>query len=217
MREIRPSLIHDKDRRGVFRYTSAMEDIDLYQRLGLALGIGLLIGIERGWQFRTEVEGGRIAGARTFTLIGLLGGVWGVLALNVHVAILGAAFLGFSALLVTAYIFNLRHSAKPDLGITTEVATLLTFALGALAVLGDMILAAAAAVVTVAVLDIKARMHGWIETITKYELDAAIKLLLISVVLLPLLPDKGFGPGQVLNPFTIWWMVVLIASLSFLG
>lgn len=81
----------------------------------------------------------------------------------------------------------------------------------------DPAIAAGAAVITAIILDNKREIHGLVERLKSYELDAALKLLLISVVMLPLLPDIGMGPGGVLNPYQIWWMVVLIASISFVG
>lgn len=190
-------------------------DTDLLQRLGLALTIGLLVGVERGWHSRGDHAGLRVAGIRTFTLIALLGGVWGMLGDILGDVVLGIAFLGFAALTITAYILSLRE--KSDFGLTTEVAALLTFALGVVAVRGDMVIASAGTVVMVALLDMKRRLHAWVARIEKLEIDAAIKLLLISVVLLPVLPNEGFGPGGVLNPFELWWMVVLISGLSFSG
>jgi len=194
-----------------------MDEIELYKRLGTAICIGLLIGFERGWQTRGKVEGERIAGVRTFTLIGLLGGIWGLLTLEFGDIVLGIAFVGLSVLVVAAYLYNLHSDKKPDYGITTEVAALLTFSLAALATRGNVPIAAASAVIAVAVLGSKSRFHGWIRTITKLELDAVVKLLLTSVVLLPVLPNRGFGPEEILNPYQIWWMVVLIAAISFAG
>jgi len=78
-------------------------------------------------------------------------------------------------------------------------------------------LAASAAVVTALLLRFKDVLHGWLRKLERQELHAALQLLLISVVLLPVLPDHGYGPWQVLNPYEIWWMVVLIASISFIG
>jgi len=82
---------------------------------------------------------------------------------------------------------------------------------------GQTVIAAMAAVVTTIILDNKSEIHSALRKLRENELDAALQLLLISVVMLPLLPDKGFGPGGVINPYEIWWMVVLIASISFVG
>lgn len=192
-----------------------MDEVDLYSRIGLALAIGLMVGIERGWHSRAETEGQRVAGIRTFTLIGLLGGVIGALADDQDGIFLAAAFVAVTALIIVAYLGRLRVAA--DIGMTTQVAALATFALGLLAVLGDMAVAAAAGVVMTALLAGKALLHRWIERIDRLELSAGIQLLVISVVLLPVLPNQGFGPGEAINPYALWWIVVLLSALSFLG
>lgn len=97
------------------------------------------------------------------------------------------------------------------------VSLIVTYVLGTLAVSGEAVLAAAAAVITAMVLDNKKELHQALQKLQEYELDAALRLLLISIVLLPLLPNQSFGPWNALNPYEIWWMVVLIASISFVG
>jgi uncharacterized membrane protein (DUF4010 family) len=189
--------------------------LELFIRLGLALAIGFLIGIERGWQERTAIEGQRIAGIRTFGLIGLLGGIWTILANQMGIILLGFSFLAFAAILIFSHIQNVKESH--DVGITTVVAGLITFALGALAVLGQLAIAASAGVVTTILLSLKPVLHRWLQKLESKELSAILKLLLISVVILPVLPNRGFGPWKVLNPYEIWLMVVLVAGLSFVG
>ena len=187
--------------------------MSLLARLALALGIGLTIGIERGWHMREAPAGTRVAGVRTFTLIGLLGGLLGVAGQAVNDVIIAVGLFGFFALIAVTYFSGAARSEER--GMTTEVAELITFILGLIAVRGDMIVAAVIAVITVAILDLKSHIHGWIENVQSAELKAAIKLLLMSVVVLPLLPNEDLGPGGVLNPYRIWWVVVIIAGLSF--
>lgn len=190
-------------------------DVEQIILLGIALAIGLLIGVERGWKFREAKEGERIAGLRTYGLTGLLGGGAGVLSQHLGVAALGFIFLGFTAAATVAYV--MRRKISKDVSITGLVSLLLTFVLGALVTLDHVNLAASAAVVTAMLLRFKNVLHGWLKKLERQELHAALQLLLISVVLLPVLPDRGFGPWQVLNPYEIWWMVVLIAGISFSG
>lgn len=192
-----------------------MDDPDLFGRLGVALAIGLLLGLERGWHGRDEREGGRIAGLRTFALTGLLGGVTGWLASLTGPVVLAFAFLGVAGLFALSYPGRLKETH--DLGLTTEVALMLTFALGAAAVLGDPAPPAAVAVIAALLLTMKQRLHRWVARIDRLELDALLRLALISVVVLPLLPDQGYGPGAALNPYEIWWAVVIVAGLSFVG
>lgn len=183
--------------------------------LGIALGIGLLIGLERGWEERSRPEGTRVAGLRTFGLIGLAGACSSLIAER-----FGEWFLGFSLVAVAIILaagYLRRSQESKDIGITSAVAGLLTFCLGALVPLGYPLLAVSAAVVTTFILGYKPTLHAWVEKIEKQELRATFKLLLISVVLLPILPDRGYGPWEVFNPYEIWWMVVLVAGISYLG
>lgn len=183
--------------------------------LAIALAAGLLVGVERGWQYRRAQESEQFAGIRSFGLIGLLGGLWALLAEELGELLLGFAFLGFGAVIFMILLLERRGTGSQ--GVTTLVAALVTFALGALAVAGQQVVAAGGAVITTLLLSLKPVLHRWVRRLEAVELNAALKLLLISVVLLPVLPDRGFGPWQALNPYTLWWMVVLIATLSFSG
>lgn len=193
-----------------------MQDLELFQRLGLALAIGMLMGVERGWQARESLDGGRIAGIRTFSLIGLLGGVCGWLALTLGGLALAPGFIAVGAVIVTSQIIRSR-TGEHDVGLTTEIAGLTAFALGVLAAMGEGIAAAAGGVVATALLGSKDQLHAWLRRLEALELRAAIKLLLISVVLLPVLPDHGYGPEGALNPYKLWLLVVMVAGLSFVG
>jgi uncharacterized membrane protein (DUF4010 family) len=189
--------------------------MDLFFRLGIALAVGLLVGVERGWQSRLAAEGSRVAGVRTFGLIGLLGGLWALLAEALGEILLGIAFAGVALLIIVAHAVGARD--EHDYGITTAIAALVTFALGALAVRGYQSIAAAGAVVTAVLLSLKPTLHSWLQHLEPKEFFGALKLLLISVVMLPVLPNQGYGPWQALNPYEIWWLVVLIAGISFVG
>ena len=193
-----------------------MEDLDLYGRVGLALAIGLMVGIERGWHSRAESEGQRVAGIRTFALIGLLGGIVGALSVRPRRPIRRPR-LRRRTWRSSSSPISAGCSVATDIGMTTQVAAIATFALGLLAVRGDMAIAAASGVAMTALLASKTMLHRWIERIDRLELRAGIQLLVISVVLLPVLPNRGFGPGEAINPYALWWIVVLLAGLSFLG
>lgn len=184
-------------------------------RLAVALLLGTLIGIERGWVARQQRPGERIAGVRTHALVGLLGGIAALLSETVS----GWAFpLIFVAVAATALVaWRARLGDPPDYSITGLIGLLLTFCFGAVAVAVDLVVATACAVVTALVLDNKREIHDLLNRLQAHELDAGLKLLVISVVMLPLLPNRAMGPGNVLNPYELWWMVVLIASVSFVG
>lgn len=192
-----------------------MDDHDIFVRLALALAIGLLLGLERGWHGRDEAEGERIAGIRTFALTGLFGGVSGWLAELTIPVFPALAIFALGGLLAVSYWVSTRSG--DDFGITTEIALLLTFVLGVTSVVGEIAPTVAVAVVAVLLLSMKAAIHRWLTQIKQFELDAAFKLVLISVVILPLLPNESYGPGAVLNPYELWWAVVIVAGLSFIG
>ena len=186
-------------------------EIETLYFLLVALAIGLMIGIERGWQERESREGQRIAGVRTYGLIGLLGGSSALLAEQFGPLVLGLGFIALAA--VTGMIFLAKQKQEGDWGITSLVAALLVFVLASLAATGEVLIASSTAVVAVILLSYKPQLHGLISSLQIEELRAGIKLLLISVVMLPLLPDQGYGPWQAINPHRIWMMVVLIAMI----
>jgi uncharacterized membrane protein (DUF4010 family) len=202
------------DRDNTFEEGMALEG-QAFGNLALALAVGLLIGLERGWQSRTLLEGERIAGLRTFGLLGLLGGVASLLSEAFGGGILVAMILAVAAVLGGAYL--LRFQSTQAASATTTIAALLTLGFGALAGVGELELAAAGAVTTSLVLNLKPTLHAGLQRLEASELQATLNLLLISVVLLPVLPDRGYGPWEVFNPYRLWWMVVLIAGISFGG
>lgn len=195
--------------------SSFLDHNEVAIELAVALLLGALIGLERGWEARTKKPGERIAGIRTHALTGLLGGISALLTETLSPWIFPIMFLGLIGVALIAY--RARTPATGDYSITGIIGLLLTFCFGAMAVAVDMALATAAAVVTALILDNKQEIHGILHKLEERELDAGLKLLLITVVMLPLLPNQGMGPGGVLNPYEIWWMVVLIASVSFVG
>ncbi len=180
-----------------------------------ALMIGLVIGLERGWQLRGLADGTRVAGLRTFALIGLLGGVTGQIAESMAAPVVAVGLAGLALLLALGYWRFGRN--RQSLGITTEVAALLTFLLGVLASAGQPLLAVAGGVVSAVLLGFKPRLHALVKQIDAPELRAILQLALISAVILPLLPNSGYGPWDVLNPRQLWLMVVLISAIGFVG
>lgn len=181
--------------------------------LAIALGIGLLVGAERGWREREEDDLRQSAGIRTFAVAGFLGGLAMLLAQLLGAVAWAALLLATSLFAAAAYVAHWRHTG--DAGITTELALLATFALGSLAVAEMPLLAASCGVVLALLLSLKERLHQALQRLSFGELSGTFKLLFISLVILPVLPNQGFGPWQALNPYSIWWMVVLIAGLGF--
>lgn len=182
-------------------------------RLAAALLIGFLIGLDRE---RAEIRKHRplFAGVRTFPLIALSGALSILLLDTVGSWLVIASFLMVSGVVLISY---LRTSAAGNVGSTTEVAALATFLLGCLAGRGDLMLAAASGVVVAVLLAAKPRLERFSLAITPEELAAVLELAVITVIVLPLLPSRGYGPGGVLNPRNIWLVVVLVCALSFSG
>lgn len=192
-----------------------MDGLDLLSRLGVALAIGLLIGLERGWKLREEQEHSRAAGFRTFALTGLMGGIAAALAQATDALVLGFLFLGYIA--VFGGFHWLESSRKGIFSATSVVAGALTFALGAYAVVGDLLVAIAAAVAMALLLALREPLHRWIASLTWQEIRAVLILLAMTFLLLPVLPNRAIDPWQVLNPYEIWLYAILIAAISFGG
>jgi len=185
----------------------------------MALLMGLLIGLEREHSIGLEREHSQkdiplIAGVRTFPLITLFGFLCGLAAKAGWGWMLPVGLAGVCALAVAAYMVR---SQGPYKGTTTEFMALLAFVFGALAALGYLIPAATFAVVATLLLSVKAPLHHLAESIQEGELYAILKFGVVSVIILPLLPNRAFGPLQALNPRLIWWVVVLISGLSMVG
>lgn len=192
-----------------------MDTLELFQRLGLALAIGFLVGIERGWRERQEVEGGRTAGLRTFALSGLLGGIAALVGEALGGVVFAGVFLGFAGAVA---LFRWREAeSEGDYGVTTVVAALLVFSLGAYALVGEMVVAAAAGVAAAVLLAFKSVLHEWLKRLTWPEIRSAAVLLAMTFVALPILPNRGIWRFDSLNPYEIWLMTVLIAAVSFAG
>lgn len=187
---------------------TTLDDINLLG-LAAALGIGLLIGIERERRQRTRPQRAP-AGLRTFTLVALLGAL--SLSLGVAVMAVTGAILGL--LVVAGY---LRSAGEADRGLTTEVALITTFLLGALA-LRDSTLAVALAVIVAILLAARGRLHDFVlKTITTQEMHDGLLLAAAALVILPLTPDRALGPYAVFNPRTLWTLAVLVMAINAAG
>jgi uncharacterized membrane protein (DUF4010 family) len=191
----------------------------LIGRLAVALAIGLLVGAERHWRERDEAAGSRTMGVRTFALIGLAGGVMAALggAMDgVGTAVLVAGGLG--ALVATLLPFALREAAAAgSFSATTTVAAVVTYALGALAVSGQVEAAGAAAVAMTAMLAARESLHDFMTRITWAELRSAILLLSMTLLVLPLVPDAPVPWLAGVNPHKVWMLAILLAGISYAG
>ncbi|MFN5960947.1 MAG: MgtC/SapB family protein [Verrucomicrobiota bacterium] len=185
-------------------------DTQTLLQITVSLGLGLLLGLQRQ---RTHAT---IGGIRTFPFIALMGTVCGRLAAFHGGWVLAAGFLSLAALLVTANLLRMR-AGEIDPGMTTEVAALLLFGTGALLAAGDMALAAVLGGLMVMLLHLKKPMHDFAAAVGDEDMRAIMLFVVISLIILPVLPNRFFGPYLAWNPFSIWLMVVLIVGISLGG
>ena len=192
-----------------------MTEFELLTRLGVALAIGLLVGLERGWRGREEEDFKRTAGIRTFALVGLLGGVSGIVAKATDPIVLGFIFFAFTAAFA-AYSW-MEARAEKNYSVTAVVAAMLTFVLGAYAIYGPLTVAVACAVAMTVLLALREPLHRWLKSIEWTEIRAVLILLAMSFLLLPVLPNRIVDPWGVINPAEIWLLAIMIAAISFVG
>jgi uncharacterized membrane protein (DUF4010 family) len=188
-----------------------MDDPHLALRFAVALALGMLLGLER--ERAKGQEGG--AGVRTFALIALAGATAGYLDDRLGLDWLAlAVFVAVAALVISLYVVT---AARGDLGVTTEVSALLAFLLGMLCARGELQLAAWVAVAMALLLALKDWLHRLARRIEPSDVEATLKFAIVTLIVLPLVPDQNYGPEplDVLNPYQVWLMVVLISGLNF--
>jgi uncharacterized membrane protein (DUF4010 family) len=181
--------------------------------VGTALAAGLLIGIERGWKLRDQKPGTRVAGVRTFSMLGLGSGIAGLIGAAAHPLVAAAIIAGAVALMVIAYARQLedRHDA------TSAVAAIGTIAISFLAGNGNPGLAIACAAIAVALLALRSELHGFIERLDADDVKALARYAVIAGAVLPFLPSGHYGPLGAWDPQKLWWVVVIVTGFSFLG
>jgi uncharacterized membrane protein (DUF4010 family) len=193
---------------------AAPTEAELLLRFGVALGLGMLLGLER--ERRKEDEAG-FAGVRTFALIALSGALSAWIGERLGIAwITPITFAAVALLVLASYVLS---SLRGDLGITTEVTALVAFLMGVMCERGEVQLAAAVGVAVTLVLVLKEWLHALAGRIEAEDVAATLKFAIVSLIVLPLVPDRSFGPPpfDVLNPYRIWLMVVLISAVDFVS
>lgn len=182
--------------------------------VGLALALGLLVGVQRGWASRGEPAGARFAGIRTYGLLGLAGGLAGAVQSK-------AAGLAFVLLLASAVLVVLGYwrstQRNPSVSGTASLTGLITLACGFVAGTGSFALASAVAGVTVLILTMRKQLHHLLRHLDEQEVTAIARFALIALVILPLLPDTPYGPYGAWRPRQLWLVVVLVSGFSFAG
>ena len=178
--------------------------------LGISLGLGLLVGMQR------ERAGSQTAGFRTFALITTLGTLTAMLAPTLGHWIVAAGLVGVAVLMAMGNVMKLKLPAAEP-GMTTEIAALVMFAVGAYLVVGQQQVAVVVAAAVAVLLYAKPLLHSFARRIGDKDMRAMMQFVLIAMVILPVLPDQAFGPFEVLNPREIWMIVVLVVGISFAG
>ena len=191
--------------------TEPLDPLVLTLRFAAALGLGVLLGLER----ERVKTAGTFAGVRTFGLFALAGGVSAFLDVSLERPWLAlAVFASAAALVVVSYLVTAQRG---ELGVTTELSALLAFVLGYFCVTGHVVIATGLAVASGAVVALKEWLHQLAGRIESADVEATLKFAIVSVIILPLVPNENFGPPpfDVINPYKIWLMVVLISGLNF--
>ncbi|MCX8083880.1 MAG: MgtC/SapB family protein [Calditerrivibrio sp.] len=185
-----------------------------YIDLIIAMGLALLIGLERGWHYKDEDEGKRIAGIRTFAITGIYASISTYLALKINIYIFLVAFLSFA--FIMAVIFS-QGKREEDRGITTEISLLATFIISASAAFGYRYVSSASAVIMVLLLSLKPQIHSFLKRIDFAELLSLFKFLVLIAVIYPLLPDKPLGNWTAIKYTDIFKVVIVLSFISFAG
>ena len=183
--------------------------------LGAALACGLLIGIERGFNLRNVPEGTRVAGVRTFTLLGLLSGVAGMVGEAGQTFAAGALIAGAVAIVSIGYAHRPELEARTDA--TSPVASVATLGFGFLAGSGNPALAVVGATLATLILALKSEVHRLVGQLDDEDVKALARFAVIAGAILPFLPDGNFGPYGAWNPQKLWLVVVLVTGFSFVG
>ncbi|MFT5175123.1 MAG: uncharacterized membrane protein (DUF4010 family) [Gammaproteobacteria bacterium] len=195
------------------------KQLELFYRFGSALVLGLLVGLQREHAARREADEhlGSFAGARTYALLALLGCSAAFVGESAgSVWIMGAVLLMLGAILAVGYGVSAQRG---DLGITSEVAAIITVLAGALCLWGQVTIAAALAVTTTVLLALKLQTRSLAARLSDEDVRATLTFAVLTLVVLPVLPRESLAPApfDVLVPYQIWLMVVFISGISFSG
>ena len=182
-------------------------------RVGAGLAAGVLIGLERGFNLRSKGDGNRVAGVRTFSLMGLSGGISGLLAAKGLALVAGMLVAATLVMLALGYSGKLRDKGDA----TSPVAAVATLAIALLAGLGSVGLALAAAAIVVSILALREELHGLVDRMDAHDIKALARFSVIALAVLPFLPNEPMGPYGAWNPSILWWVVVLVTGFSFIG
>jgi uncharacterized membrane protein (DUF4010 family) len=191
------------------RYAARMDLTTAAARLGIALCLGLLVGLER------QRVNHPLGGLRTFGLVAVFGALCALLGQSLGPWVVPAGMLAAAAALITGVWRIGMQADGPQL--TTLFAAMIMFGVGALTVLGDPVVGVIIAGVLTLLLHAKDRLHRMVASLGREDVAAIMQFILITLVILPVLPDRAFGPYQVFNPREAWLLVVLIVAIGLGG
>lgn len=192
-----------------------MPSTELLLQIGAALAVGLLVGVERGWNLRSAQQGMRVAGVRTFSLLGMVAGLAGLLGSTGYQIVASAIVVGAAAVIAIGYAQAAKTDGKPDA--TSAVAAIVTLALGFLGGSGEPALAVAGGAVVTLILALRAELHQLVDALDEADVKAFARYAVIALAVLPFLPEGRFGPYDAWEPQTLWLVVVIVTGFSFLG
>jgi uncharacterized membrane protein (DUF4010 family) len=187
-----------------------METLQIFENLGIALMLGLLVGLQR------QHVHAPLGGIRTFPLVTVFGTVCSLLAATYGGWIIAVGLAGVVATTVVGKITNPTRSDDHS-GLTTAIAMPLMYAVGAYVLDGNKSVAVAVGGMVAILLQMKLELHGIVARLGDVDIKAIMQFVLISCIILPVLPDQAYGWYEVLNPREIWWMVVLVVGISLGG
>jgi uncharacterized membrane protein (DUF4010 family) len=182
-----------------------------FMDLAIALGLGLLVGLQK------ERAESPLAGLRTFAIVTWAGAMAALVGEGTTYWVVAGGLLAVTALMVTGNAVLMKTTPESDPGQTTEAAVVLMYLIGALVVVGPREVAIVGGATTAVLLHLREELHTWVDRLSDRDVRAIMQFVLISLVILPILPDETLGPYAVVNPRQVWWMVVLIVGLNLMG
>jgi len=182
-----------------------------FMDMAIALGLGLLVGLQK------ERAESPLAGLRTFALVTWAGAMAALVGEATTPWVIVGGLFAVAALMVTGNVVLMQSDPESDPGQTTESAIVLMYLIGALVVVGPREVAIVGGAATAILLHLREELHTWVDRLSDRDVRAIMQFVLISLVILPVLPDQTFGPYEVVNPRQVWWMVVLIVGLNLVG
>lgn len=192
-----------------------MPSTEILLQIAAALAVGVLVGVERGWNLRSAPQGMRVAGVRTFSLLGLVAGLAGLLGSTGYQIVAGAIVIGTVAVIAIGYAQAAKADGKSDA--TSAVAAIVTLALGFLGGSGEPALAVAGGAVVTLILALRAELHQLVDALDEADVKAFARYAVIALAVFPFLPEGRFGPYDAWEPQTLWFVVVIVTGFSLLG